>query len=342
MEQVRLTEQELTSLLNRIKGARVCVLGDVCLDLYWYADMKRSTLSRETPHFPLPVVEERFSLGGGGNVIQNLAALGVGTLLPISVMGCDWRGELLNQCFAKIKVETRWILRTSERITPCYCKPIRMGISQLQYEDPRIDFENHQPISREIEDRLISSLEQVAKQVDIIAVADQFTNGVVTKRVREKLAELSKAGHQIVVDSRDRINLFENVVVKPNEVEAALAVGENPKELKVTPERYESIVKRLTALTGKAAVVTLGDKGALWCENGQVFHAPAVKAEPADIVGAGDTFLSALCAALAVGESGGRAVAFGNLASGVTVKKIGTTGTASPEEIRKQFQEEAQ
>ena len=47
------------------------VVGDVCLDAYWMADMRLSSLSRETPHHNMPVVEERYALGAAGNVMAN-------------------------------------------------------------------------------------------------------------------------------------------------------------------------------------------------------------------------------------------------------------------------------
>ena len=78
-----------------IPGVSVCVVGDLCLDLYWHADMRRSRLSRETPHFPLPIVKETCTPGAGGNVVQNILALGVKRLFPVSVVGDDWRGRLL-------------------------------------------------------------------------------------------------------------------------------------------------------------------------------------------------------------------------------------------------------
>ena len=65
----------LEEILGRMDGVRAGLLGDVCLDVYWHADMRKSELSRETPHFPLPVVEERMSPGGGANVAANMAAL---------------------------------------------------------------------------------------------------------------------------------------------------------------------------------------------------------------------------------------------------------------------------
>ena len=87
--------------------------------------------------------------------------------------------------------------------------------------------------------------------------------------------------------------------------------------------------------------VTLGEVGALWYsgDEGLAFAPTRPQKPPVDIVGAGDTFLSAFCAARAAGAAGGEALAFANLASGVTVKKIGTTGTASPAEIIQKFEE---
>ena len=50
-------EMTLDAIFSGIDRARVGVIGDFCLDVYWLADMTRSELSRETPHFPLPVVQ---------------------------------------------------------------------------------------------------------------------------------------------------------------------------------------------------------------------------------------------------------------------------------------------
>ena len=50
-----LTRQELEQLLANVDNARIGLIGDLCLDMYWIANMKISELSRETPHHPLPV-----------------------------------------------------------------------------------------------------------------------------------------------------------------------------------------------------------------------------------------------------------------------------------------------
>ena len=42
----------LQEILNRFPSVRVGVVGDGCVDIYWEADMTKSVLSRETPHYP--------------------------------------------------------------------------------------------------------------------------------------------------------------------------------------------------------------------------------------------------------------------------------------------------
>ena len=339
LNQVMLTGQRVRELADAIRKVKICVVGDICLDLYWYADMRRSRLSRETPHFPLPVVQERSSPGGGGNVVANVQALGVARLLPVSLIGEDWRGFLLRNCLEAQGIDCTYILQSGHWRTPCYCKPMRMGISDVVYEDPRLDFENLKPMSAVDEARVLEALEQAAAQADVIAVSDQCGCGVVTPAVREKLSALA-GDHTVIVDSRERAAAYTGVIIKPNEVEAAAASGRDAGDRQLTVEEYAEIGRTLCQKTGKPVVITLGERGALWCDESGAALAGTVRADPpVDIVGAGDTFLSAFACALAAGAQGGEALAFANLASGVTVKKIGTTGTASMEEILQKYQE---
>lgn len=338
MQTVTLTQEQVQSISRKIKDVTVCVVGDVCLDLYWRADMTRSKISRETPHYPLPVVDETYTPGGGGNVIHNIHALGVKKLIPISAIGKDWRGYLLTSWLQEHGIPTDHLLLREKGITPCYCKPLRKGLSDVVYEDPRLDFENFEPLSPADEHKMLDAIESAAKEADIIAVSDQFTYGVITPKIRQLLSRLAET-MPVVVDSRERIPQYTNVIVKPNEVEAAAALGKDiASNLELT--EYVSIALQLHQKNARPVIVTLGSLGALWCENDTVTLAPTVKAQPPiDIVGAGDTFLSAFCCAYAACGQGTTALAFANLASGVTVKKIGTTGTATTEEILQKWKE---
>jgi len=328
-----LSEARLEALLAAVESVRVCVAGDVCLDLYWHADMTRSQLSRETPHFPLPIVEERFSPGGAGNVACNLRALRPRGLTLLGVVGEDWRGQLLAQALKAQGVACDGLLRAPGRVTNAYIKPLRKGLSDTVYEDPRLDFENDQPLAVEAERALIRQLEDLAGAVDVLCVSDQMRFGCVTPKVRRALCDLGKAGLKVVVDSRDRIASYANVVVKPNELEASRAVFRTAAE--PAPDRLAEAALRLSGRTGCPALVTMGERGCLIGQGDSVRWAPACPAEPPlDICGAGDTFLSALALAYGSGADLGEAALFANLAASVTVRKVGITGTADASELR--------
>jgi len=318
-------------LLSLIKNVRVGLVGDLCLDVYWEADMRLSELSRETPHFPLPVVGERMSPGAAGNVAANMAALGAKVSL-VSAVGDDWRGRELIRSLDGLGIGAEHILTLSDFVTNAYCKPIRKGISDTVYEDPRIDFANRIPLSGEAEEALLLRIGHMARECHLICVCDQMPFGLVTPRVREALGNLAKQGKTVIADSRSRITLFEGMILKPNEVECAHALGISGdwKE----PEQYAGRARALALKNRSEVCLTAGALGAFYTDGKDVLRAPAAEVSgELDICGAGDTFLSAFASATAAGAGRAEAAALGCLASGVTVKKIGVTGTATPEEI---------
>jgi len=331
------SETELTALFDRIKRIRVGILGDLCLDVYWRADMRRSELSRETPHFPLPVVEELMYPGGGGNVAANLSSLEIPKVRIIGAVGCDWRGTELMRLLNGPNMDISGIVRSGGLVTNAFCKPLRRGISGVEYEDPRLDFANHGPLPPEIEAEIIGNLTNAASDIDVLCVSDQVMYGAVTPAIREIIMGFAEKGLKTVIDSRDRICEYKgrNIVLKPNEVEGQRALGIAPGGSEGTAELAET-AKVLSERLGCDVCMTVGPRGSLTAEYGSdaVFLSPAVKPDgPVDICGAGDTFLAAFAAAAAAGEDLPRAAAFAGLASGVTVRKIGVTGTASPAEI---------
>lgn len=315
----------LNALQQSIRQKRVAVVGDFCLDAYWRADMQQSQLSRETPHHPLPVVEERYSPGGAGNVACCLAALKPREVVAIGLLGQDWRGDILQCLLREQGVEVSHLLPRQDVITNTYIKPLRAGISDVVYEDPRIDFENRQPLPLPAEEALLAALSH-ARDCDVLLVCDQMVHGCITTRVRHALEELSTQGLPVVVDSRHNIGLYRHVIIKPNEVEARAATGLSD---------LASAAQLLAQQTGKEAIVTLGENGCLVATQEGDYTVPAFLVEgPIDVVGAGDAFLSAFGLAYAAGQSVLDACLLGNAAAAVVVQKINTTGTASWEEMK--------
>jgi rfaE bifunctional protein kinase chain/domain len=308
-----------------MRRLRVGVLGDPCLDAYWLADMTQSELSLETPHHPLPIVEERYSPGGAGNAAANLAALSPSRVAMLGVLGEDWRGELLTEALATMGVTLDGIVRSTGRITHAYIKPLRKGYSDVVYEDPRLDFENARPLPDRDEESLITSVLHAAPNLDALCICDQFDYGCVTERVRQTADALGGEGLLVVADSRKRAGFYRHAIIKPNEKEAAEYYPEAAPE-----EAALAFSKR----NGKPALVTVGADGCFASDGMRVWRIPAIRVKPPlDTVGAGDTFLAAFTLAAAGGATLPEAAFMGNLASSVTIRKIGVTGSATPSEI---------
>lgn len=326
-----LTRDGLAALLRQVDHARVGLIGDLCLDLYWLADMKLSELSRETPHYPLPVVEERFAPGGAGNAANNIAALKPARLLVAGLVGEDWRGGLLLSALEAAGIDCSCIIRDANRVTNTYIKPLRRGVSDVVYEDPRLDFESREPVSVQTEARMLAALDAMAAQVDVICVSDQMKYGCITPAVRARLSELGGAGKTVIVDSRDHAADYTNVTLKPNEVEASRAFADGSV---LELEQLSLLAEKIAAKCGRTALMTLGDRGCFVADADGVTRCPACRVEPPiDFCGAGDTFLAGYGTLLAAGASPLQAAQAACLCSAVTIKKIGTTGTATREEV---------
>lgn len=316
--------------LRKLGKGRIGVIGDFCLDVYWHADMTKSELSRETPHFPLPIVQERLSPGGAGNVVMNLLALEPMSVAAIGVFGDDWRGAALRDLLKKAGADVSGVVTDATRVTNTYVKPLRKGFAEnVVYEDPRLDFTNYDPLGKATEKKLIAALEKLVKKIDILCVCDQMPFGCITPAVREKIISLGKKGLVVIVDSRDRIGLYTDAIVKPNEIESARAFkGAIPETA------FEKLAVALERRTGRPAIVTAGDKGCYVSERGKVMHVKACKVTgEIDFCGAGDTFLSGLAASTAAGFKLADAATIACCCSAVTIKKLKTTGTANRAEL---------
>ncbi len=332
---IQITKNRLAELLDASRSLEVGVLGDFTLDGYWYADMTRSMLSRETPLYPRPVVRETYSCGGAANVAWNMADLGIKDVHAFTVLGKDWRGDLLRQALADARVRLDSILTWPDWSTPFYGKVVLTGPGTRQ-EDARLDFVNTRPLPAEAEAALLAQVEARLPGLDALVIADYQALGMATPAVVPALNRLAQSypGVIFVVDSREQVGCFANMVFKPNEIEAGRWLFPDRQPGAASLDELQRAGEALQAASGRPFYITLGEKGCLVLWNGQRWHLPAVAVKgPIDTVGAGDTFLAAVTCGLAAGAEPWEAAILANLATGVTIQKLGVTGTASPAEI---------
>jgi len=337
-----LKRSRLIEILESIKSLDVAVIGDYALDVYWYADMTLSELSRETPHYTRPIIRETYSPGASGNICCNVKDLGVRKVFAVTVLGRDWRGQILMDKLREKGVLLNHVITSSERVTSTYIKPILCGFDSQQ-EDSRLDFINYHPLSEDLESQILSEIQAAVSSVDVLIIEDQMTqNGIITDNIREVLIKTAEENPEkvFIADSRRNIGSFKNMVLKPNKMEAVKAIDQSRDPSTVTEEEIIEIGRELQKRAKRPVYITLSSEGALLITESGFEKIPAVRTEPPiDPVGAGDTFIAAAGASLAAGATPLEAGIIANLAASVVIKKLNITGTASPREILGRFDE---
>ena len=334
-----LSRTRLLDIFDRIQSLKVGVIGDFTLDAYWYADMTRSQLSRETPLFPRPVVRETYSPGGAANVAWNLADLRPKEVMAFTVFGADWRGQILKDCLHKVSVNTSSSLTVDNWSTPLFGKVVLTN-EKLMQEDSRLDFINSTILSENRQEELFLKVQERLPELDALIIADYQACGVFGERLRMRLNELTiqKPALICIADSRQKIGSYHGMILKPNEVEAGQYLFPGRELNTISEQEWLEAGNRLSQQSGKAVYLTKGELGCWLFSDGQFTHIPSVKIPPPiDPVGAGDTFVAALAACLAAGAKTEEAGIVATLASAVTVKTLHITGTASPVAILSEY-----
>lgn len=318
----------IREILEGIKKQRALVVGDICLDRWCTYDPDTAEPSAETGIPRLGIVSSEVTPGGGGTVANNLAALQPARVAVLGVRGEDGFGFELDRALAERGIDTSLMVHAKNWQTFTYTK--YLNIENGEEDKPRTDFINTKPLPSDAELRILANLASAVEEFDAILVADQAetsAGGVVTEAVRESLIALAAKHPEKVflADSRKRVHLFRNIMVKPNQSEAEAACHQLFNQVDFNRLRE--------ALGAKALFLTHGPRGALVVEDGkETWSKPRPVEKPVDICGAGDSFAAGTALTLAVTRDPVEAASFGNIVASVTVTKKGT-GTASPDEI---------
>lgn len=357
MDQARLTE-----LLQKFPGLHILVVGDFFLDKYLSIEPSLSEISLETGLEAYQVVEIRHSPGAAGTVVSNLRALDV-QVSAVGLIGQDGEGFDLRQGLWQRGVNIEALLDTVDRFTPTYMKPMMRAEKAVgdqpstERELNRLDIKNRQPLSVQQEAAVISHLERLLPEADGVIIADQVQErncGVITEAVRIALARLADAypSKILAADSRVRIGQFERVIVKPNihEARAALPAAHDEATQELPPAESLTLAEKLAVArecgqfllekNQQPVFVTLGEHGILAVSEAGTEHVPGIGVSgEIDIVGAGDSVMAALVAGLCAGATPKEAATLGNMAASITIQQLGTTGTASREQLQQVFDE---
>ncbi len=326
-------EEKIREILKKIKDVRLAVYGDFCLDAYWVMDPDGSEVSVETGLQAEAVARHSYSPGGAGNIVANLAALQPAVIKLIGVVGDDIHGRELASQLQGLGADTSALLIQKEDFdTYTYTKRI-----YGEKEGARIDFGVKNRRSKETDEELLRNIELALQEYDALIFNQQVMNSIPDHGFIERANALfDKYNNRIVVlDSRHYNRLFRNVIRKANDVEVAVLNGREVTPQDVIPlEEVRGYAKNIYDLYHKPVFATCGPRGIVVADGEGLHEVPGILlTKKLDTVGAGDTTISALTAALAAAIPPVEAASFANLAAAVTVQKLYTTGTATGEEI---------
>jgi len=328
-----LTKISLTELLEALPQVRIGVLGDFCLDVYWTMDDTAAERSVETGLSTRPVRGQQCSLGGAGNVVNNLLALGAGRVAAFGVLGDDSFGREMRRIMEGRGADCANVLsQASGWDTPVYIKPIRDG-----REEGRVDFGNYNRLLDETGAALIARLRASLPELDAVIVNQQLRSGIHTPHVQGLLNAMFRdhPNRIFVVDARHLAGAYADCILKVNDLEATTLCGglRQPGDM-IMAEEASAAALRLFESRHRPVVVTRGARGCLIVDGGKLHTVAGLHiVNPTDPVGAGDSMTAGLAAGLAAGATPARAATLGNFVAGVTVQKLFQTGTATPAEV---------
>ena len=324
--------QELISITNKMPEKNILVIGDMVADVY--VDGRISRISREAPVLILEKAGEKVVAGGAANVVANAATLGA-QVYAVGVIGDDAYAESLRDTLKNFGVHIEGLVRDKSRPTISKTRIIAGGRATVSQQIVRIDSESKEPLSKKVEAELLTKIDKILPKVDGIIMSD-YGSGTITANARKLITRYAlKKKLPSIVDSRYNIGDFAGVgYIKQNDSELGAFVG---SALNTVTDLIEAGTQLLTKLNVDGVLITRGDKGmSLFERNGATHHIPVSDmSEVFDVSGAGDTCVAAFLLSLTAGAQPVLAAKIANIASGIAVRKLGTSTVSANELIAK-------
>lgn len=300
----------------------ILVIGDLMIDHYLWGSCER--ISPEAPVQVVDIAKETTVLGGGGNVINNLKALGANVSVS-GVIGSDENGVELIDMLKNIGVDIGGIIVQNGRKTSKKSRVIAASQQILRY-----DKESKEEIEKSSVEKILNSLRDTVSEYDTVILSD-YGKGVLTDELCQGVIKLcNKAGVKVLVDPKgsDYSKYSGAYLLTPNKKEATLATK---IEIKDKQSLKEALLKMKKEADLTISLITLSEDGiAVYDDEMKIF--PTVAKEVFDVTGAGDTVIASIAFALSAKQSIEDSAKFANLAAGVVVGKIGSA-TVTLDEI---------
>ncbi len=322
---------ELRTMLEGFDQPRILVVGDLILDQYIYGDAERLS-----PEAPVPVVRERYReqrVGGAGNVALFLAALGAKPTV-VGICGNDDNGRRLGELLVKAGVSITGLLTAPNRPTSSKTRVVGLAQHRHQQQMLRLDHELTEPISENVQSRLLEIIDAELSQHAIVCVED-YNKGLFAGDFCGLIIDMARQrGLEVLVDPAaitDYRRYRQATAITPNRAEAQLAAGRPMRNSADAP----AVASRLIAqLSLDVCILTL-DRDGMFLQQGTEpgqLHVTRPRTVY-DVTGAGDMVLAMLALARAHKVLWSAAVDLGNIAGGLEVERFGCVPLARREVI---------
>lgn len=311
--------------IDDFQKVRALVIGDLMIDEYLWGNADR--ISPEAPVMVVSVEKETHTLGGAGNVINNLKSMGA-KVEAVGLAGTGSAGKMIFEKLETLGISTDGVISEPDRPTT---RKTRVVASNQQVL--RIDREVRKKITQDSFDRLIKIMAVKIPDVDVIILSD-YDKGLITKALVKETVRIAEKNHIMVLADPKAMDFskYEKVsILTPNRKEAGFA---SHMDIRSGMDLIRAGQKIMTIARLEKLLITCGKDGMMLFETGSEPYAIASKARQVfDVSGAGDTVIALLGLGLAVGASFKDSAKIANEAAGIVVAKVGTA-TASIDELK--------
>jgi D-beta-D-heptose 7-phosphate kinase/D-beta-D-heptose 1-phosphate adenosyltransferase len=320
---------DFDALSHAITSQTVLCVGDLMLDEFVYGEVSR--ISPEAPAPVIAVQRSETNIGGAGNVARNIASLGARCIF-VGLVGEDQAGAKLQAQLSQESLIESVLISDPSRPTT---RKVRFVSEHFSTHMLRADWELAQPVSADIEQKLIDAILPLLPRADIVLLSD-YAKGALTARVIRNVIEAArKLGKRVIVDPKNvNFAIYRGAtLLTPNRKEFAEATRSRAETEKDIAEAAQDAMQLADC---EAMLVTQSEHGmTLVPRSGEAIHVPAHPVKVRDVSGAGDTVAAALAVSLAAGADWETALRMANAAAAVAVSKKGTAIATSFELRRK-------
>lgn len=271
------------NLLNNDKS-KILLYGDLIIDLYTEVKANRISSECDIPVYERCNNDNKYILGGAGNVLNNLLNFNIHTHL-ISIVEDKYIDNIINS--------TNLIKITDEN----YKNIIKQRFISHTHQCFRIDDKNYYTMNKEVVTLFKNKIKEILSNYDMVIISDYNTGIVHEEIVTYLIDSCNKLNIKTLIDPKNNYDMYVDCsIIKPNKQDAELFVNFKINSIEDAIKAGNIFLNKLRA---EICIITLSSDGCIYItKNNKYEHIKCVKNENSyilDVTGAGDTFISGIC-----------------------------------------------